>query len=65
MNESERTIRRAVEMPSHRIFPTPRRSASNSDFFCATTWRDIQGEEPDRKLPSEMRKQPPYNGAQL
>jgi hypothetical protein len=48
-NESKRTLRRAVEIPSHRKLPTPRQSASNIDRLCAI-WRNIQGEEPDRKL---------------
>jgi hypothetical protein len=48
MNESKRTLRRAMETPSHRKLPTLRRSASNSDLLDAT-WRDIQGEEPDRE----------------
>jgi hypothetical protein len=48
MNKSKRTLRRAMESPSHRKLPTLRQSASNSDNFSATR-RDIQDEEPDRE----------------
>ena len=47
INERKRTIRRVVEIPSHRKLPTARQSASNSDLY---SWRNIQREEPDRKL---------------
>src|ERR1700730_13649898 len=49
INGGKQTIRQAMEIRSHRKLPIPRQSASNSDLLYAT-WRNIEGEEHDRKL---------------
>jgi hypothetical protein len=45
-------LRRTMEIPSHHKLPTPRQSASNNSEsnILNVIWRNIQGEEPDRKF---------------